>query len=191
MLDPSIDRPNEPFCYFAKPTDMIGVMDGREGTLVSPEGYFYTGWGSAKFRIMLRNMMVREQEATLHFLSALSPEWIHDGAVVALKRAPTTVGEVNFELRCRAAGATLVLEHKFSGGPQKMVLHIPWFMTVSKVTVDGKQATVTQGTVDVPVNTRTVELQWSRAKDAPTMSYRKAVEDYKAEYRKRYEASIH
>jgi hypothetical protein len=61
----------------------------------------------------------------------------------------------------------------------------------SKVTVDGKPAVVTQGTVDLPVNTRTVELQWSRAKDAPTMSYRKAVEDYKAEYRKRYEASIH
>jgi hypothetical protein len=106
-------------------------------------------------------------------------------------RAPTTVGEVNFDLRCHAAGATLALENKFSGGPQTMVLHLPWFMAVSKVTVDGNQATVTQGTVDLPANTHTVELQWARAKDAPTMSYRKAVEDYKAEYRKRYEASIH
>jgi len=43
MIDPDIDKADEPFCYFSKPTDVIGVMDGKEGTLVSPEGYFYVG----------------------------------------------------------------------------------------------------------------------------------------------------
>ncbi len=45
MLDPSIDRDDEPFCYYSEPTDVIGVMDARQGTLVTPEGYFYTGYG--------------------------------------------------------------------------------------------------------------------------------------------------
>lgn len=49
MLNPEIDRADEPFCYFSQPTDVIGVMDGREGTLVSPEGYLYTGYGEMMF----------------------------------------------------------------------------------------------------------------------------------------------
>jgi len=49
MLDPAIDRDDEPFSYFSQPTDVIGVMDARAGTLVSPEGYFYTGFGELMF----------------------------------------------------------------------------------------------------------------------------------------------
>ena len=49
MVHPSIDRDDEPFCYYSRPTDVIGVMDGREGTLVSPEGYLYTGFGELMF----------------------------------------------------------------------------------------------------------------------------------------------
>jgi len=49
MLNPSIDREDEPFCYFSQPTDVIGDMDGREATLVTPEGYLYTGFGELMF----------------------------------------------------------------------------------------------------------------------------------------------
>ena len=149
------------------------------------------GWGAAKFRTALRDMMVREQGTTLHLLSCVSPEWIHDGAVVSVKRAATTVGEVNFELRCRKGAATLTLANSLSGGPQQMILHLPWFMTVAKVTVDGTPASVKDGAVDLPLAARKVEIQWTRARSTPQMSYNKAVEDYKAEYRKRYEASLH
>src|SRR5438270_11787078 len=45
MLDPAMDRDGEPFSYFSRPTDVVGQMDARSGTLVSPEGYFYTGFG--------------------------------------------------------------------------------------------------------------------------------------------------
>jgi hypothetical protein len=149
------------------------------------------GWGSAKFRTMLRDMMVREQGTELHLLSCISPEWIQDGAVVAIKRAPTTFGEVNFELRCRTGAASLTLRNKFSGGPQKLVLPLPWFMMVSKVTVDGKQAPVKEGMVELPPAARDVEIHWSRLEGPSAMSYDRTVEDYKAEYRKRYEASLH
>ncbi len=49
MLDPAIDRAGELFSYFSKPTDVLGVMDGRWGTLVSPEGFLYTGYGELMF----------------------------------------------------------------------------------------------------------------------------------------------
>ncbi|MCL5266666.1 MAG: hypothetical protein M1469_01005 [Bacteroidetes bacterium] len=49
MVNPSIDNPNEPFSYFSKPTDVIGVMDGKWGTEVTPKGYLYTGYGELMF----------------------------------------------------------------------------------------------------------------------------------------------
>ena len=49
MVDPAIDRDGEPFSYFSHPTDVIGVMDGGAGTLVSPEGYLFTGYGELMF----------------------------------------------------------------------------------------------------------------------------------------------
>jgi hypothetical protein len=45
MLDPAIDRDDEPFSYFSRPTDVIGVMDAPAATLVTPEGYLFTGFG--------------------------------------------------------------------------------------------------------------------------------------------------
>lgn len=49
MVNPSIDSPEEPFSYYSKPTDVLGVMDGRWGTEVTPEGYLYTGYGELMF----------------------------------------------------------------------------------------------------------------------------------------------
>src|SRR5690349_15908040 len=49
MVDPAIDAPNQPFSYFSRPTDVIGVMDARSATEVTPEGYLYTGYGELMF----------------------------------------------------------------------------------------------------------------------------------------------
>jgi len=42
MVDPSIDDGPGPFCYFSRPTDQLGVMDGENGFQVTAEGYLYT-----------------------------------------------------------------------------------------------------------------------------------------------------
>jgi hypothetical protein len=49
MVSPGIDKPGEPFSYFSKPTDEIGMMDGEEATEVTPEGYLRTGFGELMF----------------------------------------------------------------------------------------------------------------------------------------------
>ena len=49
MVPPSIDKPGEPFSYFSKPTDEIGVMDAEAATEVTPEGYLRTGFGELMF----------------------------------------------------------------------------------------------------------------------------------------------
>lgn len=49
MVSPAIDRPGEPFSYFARPTDEIGIMDAEAATEVTPEGFLRTGYGELMF----------------------------------------------------------------------------------------------------------------------------------------------
>ena len=148
------------------------------------------GWFAAKFRALLRNMIVREeQDRNLHLLSVLSPEWIKNGETLSVKRAPTNFGTVNLEMRFNEGGATLRLDNRFRNGPQQLILHLPWFMNVSGVTADGKKLTISNQAVVLPGNVKEVQIAWQE-KDVPGLSYENAVKDYKAEYRRRYEQWI-
>ncbi|MGD0891995.1 MAG: hypothetical protein ABR923_10705 [Terracidiphilus sp.] len=49
MVSPSIDQAGQPFSYFSKPTDEIGVMDAEAATEITPEGYLRTGFGELMF----------------------------------------------------------------------------------------------------------------------------------------------
>ena len=65
MVSPDIDRPGEPFSYFSQPTDVIGVMDAPTATLVSPEGFFYTGYGELMFFTGNPPVEIRQRVKTL------------------------------------------------------------------------------------------------------------------------------
>ena len=49
MVSPSIDSPDQPFSYFSRPTDEIGMMDAEAATEITPEGYLRTGFGEMMF----------------------------------------------------------------------------------------------------------------------------------------------
>jgi hypothetical protein len=144
------------------------------------------GWFSAKFRALLRNMMVREQGRDLHLLSAISPEWVLPGKTISVRRAPTDFGEANFSLSFPSSSqAVLQLDNRFRRPPARLVLHLPWFESVRSVEVDGKKATPSGDALLLPATAARVTIQWVR-KPGIGLSYDKAVADYKAEYRRRY-----
>ena len=49
MVPPAMDRADQPFSYYSKPTDEIGMMDAEAATEVTPEGYLRTGFGELMF----------------------------------------------------------------------------------------------------------------------------------------------
>ena len=49
MVSPAIDVAGEPFSYFSKPTDEIGIMGAEGATEITPEGYLRTGYGELMF----------------------------------------------------------------------------------------------------------------------------------------------
>jgi hypothetical protein len=144
------------------------------------------GWFAADYRNLLRNMMVREENGSLHLLSAVSPEWVGKGKTIRVMGAPTYFGKLNFTLEMpEQTGAILHIESAFDHPPRELVLHIPWFLSASDVSADGMPMKIVNGAVHLPANTREVRITWSRA-SSPAMSYERTAASYKEEYRRRY-----
>ncbi len=150
------------------------------------------GWFAAEYRTLLRNMLVREQGDELHLLSVVSPDWIGQGKTISVTQAPTYFGPVAFTLTQTSAGqAVLKLDTRFDRAPSAIVVHIPWFVALNGATVDGKPIEAQSGAISVPPGTKEIRLSWTVKSDAPRMSYQHAVDDYKAEYARRYNELMH
>jgi hypothetical protein len=149
------------------------------------------GWFAAKYRELVRNMMVREQDRNLHLLSCTSPEWAKPGKSIVVKRAPTNFGTVNFTETFGAAGADISLDNSFAFAPETLYVHIPWFVKAKKITADGKSATLTNYHGDwraaIPVSAKHVHIDWTKTAGAKPMNYDLAVKAYKKEYKERWE----
>ncbi len=145
-------------------------------------------WGAAEFRSLMRDMLVREQDGDLHLMSVLSPEWIGAGKTIAVRQAPSLFGTVDFVLnQPSATSAILHLTAHFSAAPKRVVIHIPWFMTVKSATADGKSIRPVDGALLVPSDTHEIHIEWSKNPGTPPLSYAQTVRDYENEYARRYQ----
>ena len=148
------------------------------------------GWFAAEYRILLRNMMVREQNDTLHLLSAVSPEWVKKGEKITVRNAPVRFGDVSFSLMFKKRSAVLDLDCHFKTDPAAVILHLPWFMDVSRIMVGNAPLLFKDNMVFIPAGTKQVEIFWKPIKGQPSISFNLTVEEYKREYKKRYEEFI-
>lgn len=150
------------------------------------------GWFAADYRNLLRNMLVREEGNSLHVLSVTSPEWIGADKSISVKDAPTYFGSVSYKLLTRSDGkAALDFHDAFTSAPDAIFVHLPWFMNLVSAVADGEQIPAQDGVLRLPANVRHVKLKWLRRKPIPVMSYAATVADYKAEYRRRFDALLH
>jgi hypothetical protein len=141
------------------------------------------GWFASRYMSLIRNVLVREEGTAVHITSALAPLWVRPGQRVKVTGAPTFFGSVGYTLDSRADGATLTLANnwKDKAGPTAVVFHIPWFITATSATIDGKAAPVANGAITLPPNARTVEVRWRRAAE-PNLTYDEAVRLYLEKY---------
>jgi hypothetical protein len=150
------------------------------------------GWFAAEYRNLLRNMMVREEGSSLHLFSAVSPEWLAPGKAIEVQDALTYFGKIGFELHSVSdSEANLEIHPAFDPGrePQRIVVHVPWFLHATAVSADGVSVPVVSGAIQLPPTTKTVSFKWVRDSLPPDMpkNYADAVERYKHEYKQRYE----
>ena len=150
------------------------------------------GWFAAEYRTLLRSMLVREEGNDLHLLSVISPDWVGAGKTIAVKRAATYFGTLGFTLEQPSAGeAVLKIDAHFERAPQQVIVHVPWFVQLQSATVDGHAVPAKDGALTLPSSAREVRIQWAEKPGTPRMSYAHAVDDYKAEYVRRYNELMH
>jgi hypothetical protein len=150
------------------------------------------GWFAAEYRTLLRTMLVREEGEQLHLLSVVSPEWVGKDKTIAVMQAPTNFGTVAFTLEQPSdEEAVLHLNPSFTRAPQQLVIHLPWFVELKSATVDGKSADASKGTLSVSSAAKEIRLRWTVKADTQHLSYQQTVDDYKAEYARRYRELMH
>lgn len=149
------------------------------------------GWFAAEYRTLLRNMLVREESKDLHLLSAVSPEWIKPGVTISVTNAPTDFGKVNFKLVCQKRKAMLILDTNYHHQPDSLILHLPWFMQVQQVIVDGTEMHCEKDLLPLSPATRLVEIKWKKQKNVKKYSYNRAVREYLKEFQERYQNFLH
>lgn len=155
------------------------------------------GWFAARYRELLRNMLIREEDNKLHFFSVVSPTWLKNGMPIGADSAPTNFGQVNFRLIPDEQGAVFQWEHQFHEKPRSMVVHIPFFVTLKSVVIDGREfqfakTEVTPGDslphltphrVELPIEVTKVRFNWDYNSRPDEFSYRFFVEKFLLEYR--------
>jgi hypothetical protein len=144
------------------------------------------GWFAAEYRTLIRNMLIREEDDNLHLLSAISPEWVKAGSIIEVKDAPTNFGMINFEIKFSDKYADVKFKNNFKSELKKIILTLPWFLDVTKVSVSGEPVRILENKVTLDPNVNEVKIYFSDIKKLPEMNYNKYVEAYKAEYKKRY-----
>lgn len=150
------------------------------------------GWFATEYRNLLRNMMVRERGQSLHLLSAISPEWVGTGRTIRVARAATYFGVVNFTLTMRdehSATLDYSINAARGGAPKKVLLHIPWFVEDVHASANGRPLLVEGSEIVIPADGKRVQISWKKKALTPEapLSYVRAVDRYKNEYRRHYE----
>lgn len=136
---------------------------------------------------LMRNMLVREYKNDLYFFSAVSPAWMQPGKTLEVVNEPTVFGPVNAILRTNSDGWDVKLSNQFRQAPAHVVIRIPWFYEVQQAEADGQQVQVKGGELILPADTHEVKVKGRIKPGVAPLSFERAVDDYKAEYKKRYQ----
>jgi len=116
--------------------------DAHKGTGDMPHG-----WAAGQYIHLLRNSLVFENEKTLELCWGVQPDWLKDGAKIAVKQAPTRFGKVDFEMQRQ--GAELRFDYHLAAtvNPRHVRLHIPHGLAgVQSMRINGRVREVAPGT---------------------------------------------
>ncbi len=100
------------------------------------------GWAAAQYVLLHRNALVYENQTDLELCWGVQPKWLGDDARIAVKKAPTKFGELDFELK--RSGSSLLLDYQLRPKPghptaQQLRFHIPRLEEkITSIVVNGK-----------------------------------------------------
>jgi hypothetical protein len=148
------------------------------------------GASSGKTIELLRNMLVREYENDLYLFSAVSPAWLRPGKDLEVRNEQTAFGPVTALLKSTSSGLEIAISNQFRKAPEHVIFPVPWFYQVDEAEVDGQPIKVAEEKLILPASTREVKLRGRIKPGTPQMSFDQTVDDYKREYKAKYQEFV-
>jgi hypothetical protein len=119
------------------------------------------GWSAAEFLLLVRNLLIFEEEDRIVLTPILPQEWTWEGAVVQVERAPTYFGPMGFRIEFRKDTVLLDIEEQFWERPSGFEWNLPF--DIQSVEGDGGGIEVRGNQLFLPAESRTVQIR-TRAK---------------------------
>ncbi|MDZ7313390.1 MAG: hypothetical protein ONB45_19195 [candidate division KSB1 bacterium] len=141
---------------------------------------------AASFTTLLRDMLVREDGHEVHLLSAVSPAWMRNGEKISVQNAVTNFGKLSFIVEVGDGRMVMQISPDWHTPPRNFVLHLPYFAKAQRIVADGRELSFRDDRADIPFYVRQVEIFWQNDAHRERLSYTITVEDFKREYRERY-----
>ena len=149
------------------------------------------GWFAVTYNLLLRNMLIREEDNNLHLLSAISPEWIN--GPLHVKDANTYFGLCNLDLVEKDGRLSLDFKSTFKNQkPSKIIIHIPYFIDKASLILESEtDLKLNENKTSFTLNPKeefSITIKWkvNQQIDLSYLSYEKAIDWLKAEYKKRF-----
>lgn len=150
------------------------------------------GWFAVCYNLLLRNMLLREEDDDLHLISALSPEWM--GGNMEITNANTYYGTCNLIIKSTKSQLELKFSSSFERGkPNQIVIHVPFFFQKDELNIkfeNNFQLNEDKSKISLlPIDEFELIISYSVDKqiDLSYLSYEKAVKWLKNEYKNQYE----
>jgi len=149
------------------------------------------GWFAVAYNLLLRNMLIREEDNDLHLLSAIAPEWINGN--ISIKNANTYFGVCNLKLTKEDSQLQLIVNINFERKKlDNIIIHIPYFIDKNSLklesNIDYKLNNSKSSIILKPKEEILIKINWKINEDTDLsyLSYEKAVNWLKSEYKKMY-----
>ena len=113
------------------------------------------GWTAAYYILLLRNMLMREEQESLILLPCVPPTWIGAGREVAVENAPTYFGPISWSLKGTGEKELTLTITSTNPPPRGYFLQLPDSYSIQTATgPDGVELKIHQGRIEIPAACR-------------------------------------
>ena len=145
------------------------------------------GWFACAFNVLLRMMLLREEDEYLHLISVLSPDWVQAGKKISIKNAQTRFGQINFIMKIDKNGYEIKFDAKWENKPQKIIIHKPFFVKIKEYFLDNTKKNIeNEEYISLEPNNFNLRINWDSIPDI-SINYEIIVNRYKRNYKKAYQ----
>ncbi|MCK9554815.1 hypothetical protein M0R36_03230 [bacterium] len=110
------------------------------------------GWSAAFYILLLRNMLIREENNQIVLCPAVPESWFEEGKSIEVKDAPTHFGKISFRLECLAGEKVIRLDIGMKAPPSGgFKIKIPVNKKIKYMKINGREtASAKAGTISLP-----------------------------------------